>query len=101
MLVSVERAGQWQVGGVEYALPRKPDVNPLPGADWHQHEASCHYRDYRELPGPSARDCPPAHPVTGERFVLWHPTLAAHPRWAWNPNPAGPSPPGNSVVATS
>jgi hypothetical protein len=76
MLLYVERDGQWQLAGVEYALPRKPDVNPLPGADWHEHEASCHYRDYRELPGPSARDCPPTHPVSGERFVLWHPALA-------------------------
>jgi hypothetical protein len=90
MLLYVERDGHWQLAGVEYALPRKPDPNPLPGADWHEHEASCHYRDFRELPAPSARACPPAHPVSGERFVLWHPAMAVAHVWAWYPNPAGP-----------
>ncbi len=90
MLLYVERDGRWQLAGVEYALPRKPDPNPLPGADWHEHEASCHYRDFRELPAPSARAWPPAHPVSGERFVLWHPAMAVAHVWAWYPNPAGP-----------
>jgi hypothetical protein len=90
MLLYVERDGRWQLAGVEYALPRKPDPNPLPGADWHEHEASCHYRDFRELPAPSPRACPPAHPVSGERFVIWHPAMAVAHVWAWYPNPAGP-----------
>jgi hypothetical protein len=90
MLLYVERDGAWQLAGVEYALPKKPDPNPLPGADWHEHEASCHYRDFRELPAPNPRACPPAHPVSGERFVIWHPAMAVAHVWAWYPNPAGP-----------
>ncbi len=90
MLLYIERDGAWQLAGVEYALPKKPDPNPLPGADWHEHEASCHYRDFRELPAPNPRACPPAHPVSGERFVIWHPAMAVAHVWAWYPNPAGP-----------
>src|SRR6185503_7448666 len=62
-------------------------------------EASCHYRDYRELPGASARDCPPTHPVSGEPFILWHPALAVAHVWAWYPNPAGPFAEENAFLA--
>ena len=99
MLLYVERDGQWQLAGVEYALSRKPDPNPLPGAEWHEHEASCHYRDFRELPAPSPRACPPAHPVSGERFVIWHPAMAVAHVWAWYPNPAGPFAEENAYLA--
>ncbi|MEX2147229.1 MAG: hypothetical protein WED01_09485 [Candidatus Rokuibacteriota bacterium] len=99
MLLYLERDGQWQLAGVEYALPRKPDPNPLPGADWHEHEASCHYRDFREVPASSARACPPVHPVSGERFVLWHPAMAVAHVWAWYPNPAGPFAEENAYLA--
>jgi hypothetical protein len=90
MLLYVERGGNWQLVSVEYALPGRPAKNPFPGAEWHEHEASCHYRDYRELPGPSAAQCPPRHPESGAEFVLWHPALAVAHVWAWYPNPKGP-----------
>src|SRR5438132_574301 len=54
VLLYVERDGLWQLVGVEYALPSVPRDDALPGAAWHTHEASCHYRDFRELPAPSA-----------------------------------------------
>src|SRR5712691_8522835 len=76
MLLYVERGGAWQLAGVEYALPARPPTNPFPGAQWHEHEASCHYRDFRELPGGRASECPAKHPVSGERFVFWHPSFA-------------------------
>src|SRR5439155_15044038 len=47
VLLYVERDGAWQLVGVEYALPSVPTDDPLPGAVWHRHEASCHYRDFR------------------------------------------------------
>src|SRR5215813_6194141 len=43
MLLYVERDGVWQLAGVEYALGSPPRPDPLPGASWHKHEASCHY----------------------------------------------------------
>ena len=90
MLIYVERGGAWQLAGVEYALPARPATNPFPGAAWHEHEASCHYRDFRELPGARAGDCPSKHPESGETFVLWHPAFAVVHVWAWYPNPDGP-----------
>ncbi len=54
MLLYVERDGVWKLAGVEYALTTPPRPNPLPGSEWHWHEASCHYRDYREQPAPRA-----------------------------------------------
>ena len=89
VLLYVERDGVWQLVGVEYALPSAPTHDPLPGAVWHRHEASCHYRDFRELPAASARACPARHPASGEPFVGWHPTLAVAHVWAWYPNPDG------------
>jgi len=89
VLLYVERDGVWQLVGVEYALPSVPTTDPLPGAAWHRHEASCHYRDFRELPAASARACPARHPASGEPFVAWHPTLAVAHVWAWYPNPDG------------
>jgi len=82
MLLYVERGGVWQLAGVEYALPSRPSTNPFPGAEWHEHEASCHYRDFRELPGARAGNCPARHPATGEPFVLWHPAFAVVHVWA-------------------
>src|SRR5207247_9585301 len=89
VLLYVERDGAWQLVGVEYALPSVPTDDPLPGAVWHRHEASCHYRDFRELPAVSARACPARHPASGEPFVGWHPALAVAHVWAWYPNPDG------------
>jgi hypothetical protein len=89
VLLYVERDGVWQLVGVEYALASVPADNPLPGAAWHRHEASCHYRDFREVPAASARACPARHPASGETFVAWHPTLAVAHVWAWYPNPDG------------
>src|SRR5882724_8214790 len=63
VLLYVERDGLWQLVGVEYALPSVPPDDALPGAVWHAHEASCHYRDFRERPAASARACPARHPV--------------------------------------
>jgi hypothetical protein len=83
------RDGGWQLAGVEYALPRKPADDPFPGARWSEHEASCHYRDYRELPGETAGSCPKVHPQSGAEFVQWHPALAIVHVWAWYPNPLG------------
>lgn len=99
MLLYVERAGVWQLAGVEYALPARPSANPFPGAEWHQHEASCHYRDFRELPAARAGECPPTHPVSGAPFVQWHPTLAVVHVWAWYPNPDGPFAAENAYLA--
>ena len=99
MLLYVERGGVWQLAGVEYALPARPAPNPLPGAEWHRHEASCHYRDYRETPAPRAGDCPPRHPESNEPFVLWHPAFAVAHVWAWIPNPDGPFAEENRALA--
>ncbi len=100
MLLYVERDGLWQLVGVEYALPTRPAQNPFPGSEWHQHEASCHYRDYREVPAPSPGQCPPRHPESGGEFVLWHPGLAVAHVWAWSPNPSGPFAELNPSLAT-
>jgi hypothetical protein len=81
--------GGWQLAGVEYALPKRPADDPFPGAGWSEHEASCHYRDYRELPGETAGSCPKVHPQSGAEFVQWHPALAIVHVWAWYPNPLG------------
>lgn len=89
VLLYVERDGLWQLVGVEYALPSVPHGDALPGAVWHTHEASCHYRDFRELPAASARACPGRHPASGEVFVGWHPAFAVAHVWAWYPNPDG------------
>jgi len=100
MLLYVERGGVWQLAGVEYALPTRPATNPFPGAEWHEHEASCHYRDFRELPAARAGECPARHPVSGEPFVLWHPSFAVVHVWAWYPNPDGPFAAENAYLAT-
>jgi hypothetical protein len=89
MLLYVERDGVWQLAGVEYALATPPRPNPLPGAEWHWHEASCHYRDYLEVPAPRAAQCPTKHPESKEPFVLWHPAFAVAHVWAWIPSPDG------------
>jgi len=99
MLLYVERGGVWQLAGVEYALPARPATNPFPGAQWHEHEASCHYRDFRELPGARASECPSKHPASGEPFVLWHPSFAVVHVWAWYPNPDGPFAIENAYLA--
>lgn len=99
MLVYVERDGVWQLAGVEYALPRPPATNPLPGARWDEHEASCHYRDYREVPSARAGDCPQRHPQSGAEFSLWHPAFAVAHVWAWYPNPDGPFAAENRYLA--
>jgi hypothetical protein len=90
ILLYVERDGAWQLVGVEYALATLPAVNPLPGAEWRQHEASCHYRDHREIAHPRMSECAPRHPVSGSPFVFWHPSMVVAHVWAWYPNPAGP-----------
>lgn len=90
MLIYVAtKEGGWQLAAVEYALPNKPTENPFPGASWGVHESSCHYRDYRELPSPTAASCPKVHPTSGAEFVLFHPTLWFVHVWAWYPNPEG------------
>ena len=90
VLLYIERDGVWQLAGVEYALPSVPSASPLPASAWHRHEASCHYRDFREVAAASARECPARHPQSGEIFVGWHPALATAHVWAWYPNPEGP-----------
>ena len=99
MLLYVERDGVWTLAGVEYALTAPPRPNPLPGASWHNHEASCHYRDYRETHAPRAADCPSKHPESGEVFVLWHPAFAVAHVWAWIPSPDGPFSEENPALA--
>ena len=90
MLLYVERDGAWQLVGVEYALARRPASGPLPPAAWGEHEASCHYRDWREVPAVRAGDCPRHHPDSQAPFVHWHPSFAVAHVWAWYPNPDGP-----------
>lgn len=99
VLLYVERDGVWQLAGVEYALPSVPAASPLPPAAWHRHEASCHYRDFREIAAATARACPARHPESGEIFVAWHPTLATAHVWAWYPNPDGPFAETNAFLA--
>jgi hypothetical protein len=99
MLLYVERDGVWKLAGVEYALAALPRPNPLPGSEWHRHEASCHYRDYREVPAPRAADCPTKHPESNEPFVLWHPAFAVVHVWAWIPSPDGPFSGENPALA--
>src|SRR5262245_39116478 len=100
MLLYVERDGVWRLAGVEYALAAPPRPNPLPGAEWNRHEASCHYRDYRETPAPRASECPPRHPESNEPFVLWHPAFAVAHVWAWIANPDGPFADENPALAS-
>lgn len=90
VLLYVERDDVWQLVGVEYVLPVRPAVDPFPGAEWHQHEASCHYRDNRELPAPRASACPARHPTSNAEFVFWHPAVDVVHVWAWLANPLGP-----------
>jgi len=99
VLLYVERDGVWQLAGVEYALPSVPASSPLPSSAWHRHEASCHYRDFREIAAAGSRDCPARHPESGEIFVAWHPTLATAHVWAWYPNPDGPFAETNAFLA--
>lgn len=99
ILLYVERDGAWRLAGVEYALRSPPAPNPFPGAEWHQHEASCHYRDYREIPARRAGDCPALHPESGAPFVLWHPEFAVAHVWAWIPSPDGPFAETNRALA--
>jgi hypothetical protein len=99
VLLYVERDGAWQLAGVEYALPAVPGSSPLPASAWHRHEASCHYRDFREIAAGSARQCPARHPQSGEIFVGWHPALATAHVWAWYPNPDGPFAEANAFLA--
>ena len=99
VLLYVEHGGIWQLAGVEYALPSAPVSSPLPASAWHRHEASCHYRDFREVAADSARQCPARHPRSGEIFVGWHPTLATAHVWAWYPNPEGPFAETNAFLA--
>jgi hypothetical protein len=99
MLLYVERDGVWKLAGVEYALTTPPRPNPLPGSEWHWHEASCHYRDYREVPAPRASGCPTKHPESDEPFVLWHPAFAVVHVWAWIPSPDGPFSGENAALA--
>jgi predicted small integral membrane protein len=98
VLLYVEREGVWQLAGVEYALPSAPAMSPLPASAWHRHEASCHYRDFREIAAASARRCPARHPHSGEIFVAWHPELATAHVWAWYPNPDGPFAEANAFL---
>lgn len=99
LLLYVERDGVWQLAGVEYALPSVPASSPLPVSAWHRHEASCHYRDFREIAAAGSRECPARHPESGEIFVAWHPTLATAHVWAWYPNPDGPFAETNAFLA--
>lgn len=99
VLLYVERDGVWQLAGVEYALSSVPTASPLPAAAWRRHEASCHYRDFREISAASARECPARHPESNEIFVAWHPTLATAHVWAWYPNPDGPFAEANPFLA--
>jgi len=99
MLLYVERDSVWKLVGVEYALPAAPVPNPLPGASWHWHEASCHYRDYQEIPARRVHDCPPRHPQSDEPFALWHPAFAVAHVWAWHENPDGPFAEENRALA--
>jgi hypothetical protein len=99
VLLYVERAGAWQLVGAEYVLPAPPAADPFPGAQWHRHEASCHYRDDRELAAPRAAACPARHPQSGAAFVLWHPAFAVVHVWAWLANPRGPFAAENPALA--
>jgi hypothetical protein len=98
ILLYVERDGAWQLVGVEYALARRPASGPLPPGAWAEHEASCHYRDWRELPAARAGACPPRHPESGAPLVHWHPAFAVAHVWAWYPNPDGPFAPQNRYL---
>jgi hypothetical protein len=90
VLLYVERGGQWQLAGVEYALAAIPATSPFPATAWKRHEAACHYRDGQEVAAAAAGACPARHPASGAEFVLWHPALAVVHVWAWYPNPDGP-----------
>jgi len=99
ILLYVERDGAWQLVGVEYALATMPGINPLPGAEWRQHEASCHYRDHREIASATMGACAPRHTESGSPFVFWHPSMVVAHVWAWYPNPAGPFAADNRYLA--
>src|SRR5438046_1105782 len=81
--------GMWLHAAIEWAHPKERADRPFTGAGWSEHESSCHYRDYRELPSPTAGSCPKVHPESGSEFVLFHPRLWIVHVWAWYPNPGG------------
>jgi hypothetical protein len=89
-LLYIQSAGQWQLGGLEYALPgNRPAESPFPGVAWELHPAMCRYADWQEFPARSREACPRAHPATKSPFVAWYPDFWVLRLWLWYPNPYG------------
>ena len=89
-LLYVRTKGQWQLVGLEYAVPgQKPAESPFPGIPWKRHLATCRYTDWQEFPARSPEACPRAHPDRKSRFVTWSPDLWVVHLWLWYPNPYG------------
>lgn len=89
-LLYIHADGQWQLVGLEYAVPReRPAESPFPGVSWERHLAMCRYRDWQEFPARSAEGCPRIHPETKSLFAAWYPDLWVIRLWHWYPNPYG------------
>jgi hypothetical protein len=100
VLLYVRQGERWQLTGVEYvASGSQPPPSLIPGAPWHEHEASCHYADGSELPASVGTECLKRHPVSGAAFTAWHPSLHQLHVWAWYPNPSGLFAATNALLA--
>lgn len=78
-----------QLGAVEWVFPEVPEEPPLPGAEYGEFAAACHYADGTFAPEPDEAACPRQSPESGAAFGFWHPDLVTLHVWVWHPNPAG------------
>lgn len=89
-LLYIRAGGQWQLVGLEYAIPRhQPAESPFPGVAWKRRLALCRYADWQEFPARSAESCPRLHPDTKSPFAAWTPDRWVIHLWLWYPNPYG------------
>lgn len=91
--------GTWQLGAVEYNALLKPSQPLLPGGQWIQHPAACHYEDGNELIESNVFNCPAFHTRTPAKLVTWHPSVWTFHVWAFYPNPKGLTAGDNPLLA--
>lgn len=89
ILVYVPTEEGWQLGAVEWVFPEEPDEPPLPGAEYGEFPAACHYVDGTFVPEDDEAACAEQSPDTDAAFTFWHPDLVTLHVWAWYPNPDG------------
>jgi len=99
ILVYLPADDGWQLGAVEWVFPEEPDEPPLPGAEYGEFAAACHYEDGTFVPEPDEAACAPQGPDSGAAFGFWHPDLVTLHVWVWCPNPDGLFAGTNPLVA--